>query len=287
MKELEKATKSIFMQCLNDPGIVQAIIGKINCIEQQDVQLEQEDKNNINGSVDINDILNKIDLIIKQQQSLEEYIKSSNSNEMVKKLEYEKKQYINKIQSLKEKLEIETKKNQDFIEKNASQSKKIEDLSAEKKDIEKSIEIIKDQYSSCEEFIEIVDCVNSLNEDDIEYVRKLCGCMNIFSITSLGRDENKIEQLWLYLRNIAVKNEDEKEISLLNKYFEFCIKVYNSSKEDDEKLHILDVEIGSEFDIMKSVRTSDSRQIGSVKYILVKGFCDGDNVKYKSIVKVE
>lgn len=94
--------------------------------------------------------------------------------------------------------------------------------------------------------------------------------------------------MWLFLRDIAIKDDSSQyEISILNRYFEFCINVYNLTKDNEEEKYICyEVSIGDEFEGDEMIKTVDSRQIGVIKEVVVKGYIYKDQIKYKTIVKV-
>lgn len=298
--ELERSIKYIFVQCINDPEILKIMKEKLSDLEKlQNNQMEQtkerEDIKNYNNECVVSkEVIKKIDLLLDKQKEIEEYIRNSSSKEnedLTDKLEKEKEKHAVEFEELKKKCgeEIENYKGllETFQKENLLFQEENKNLLSANNSMEERTEELKSRYSICEEMLDVWNCVSSLNHDNRDYIEKLCGGTDILAIVSLGRDENKIGQLWSYLRDLAVRYNDEKEISIMNRYFEFCIKVCNSTKFDSEKYVIADVEVGSEFDMNQSIRTSNSRQIGNVKAVVVKGVFIGDNIKFKSIVKVE
>ena len=298
--ELERSIKYIFVQCINDPEILKIMKEKLSDLEKlQNNQMEQikerEDIKNYNNECVVSkEVIKKIDLLLDKQKGIEEYIRNSSSKkdeDLTDKLEKEKEKHAVEFEELKKKCgeEIENYKGllETFKKENLLLQEENKNLLSANNSMEERTEELKSRYSICEEMLDVWNCVSSLNHDNRDYIEKLCGGTDILAIVSLGRDENKIGQLWSYLRDLAVRYNDEKEISIMNRYFEFCIKVCNSTKLDSEKYVIADVEVGSEFDMNQSIRTSNSRQIGNVKAVVVKGVFIGDNIKFKSIVKVE
>ena len=295
------ATKSIFVQCLNDPEIMEILKSKLNVSEESQnvntVQALERDGGNVGDRCISNTAMieEKIDEILRKQGNLEEYISNAatqKKEDLEFKLEQEKNSHISDINSLKQGHETEINKYKVLLEeaqvKNEELKRKIDNLLSINVTIEESMNSLKKKYSVCEELLDIWKRVNSLKQDNRAYIERLCGGEGILSILSLGRDENKIEQLWSYLRDLAIKGDEEKqEVSTLSQYFEFCIKVCNSTKQESEKYTMSDIEIGSEFDMNQSIRTADSRQIGSIKAVIVKGVLRGNIIIFKSIVKVE
>lgn len=298
--ELERSIKYIFVQCINDPEILKIMKEKLSDLDklqnnQMDQTKEREDiKIYNNKCVMSEEVIKKIDVLLDKQKEIEEYIRNSSSKkneDLTDKLEQEKEKHAVEIEELKKKLgeEIENYKGllETFQKKNLLLQEDNKNLLSTNKSMEERTEELKSRYSICEEMLDIWNCVNSLNYDNRNYIEKLCGGTDILAIVSLGRDENKIGQLWSYLRDLAVRYNDEKEISIMNRYFEFCIKVCNSTKLDSEKYVIADVEVGSEFDANQSIKTSNSKQIGNVKAVVVKGVLIGDHIKFQPIVRVE
>lgn len=258
--KLEDAAKSIFLQCLDDLDILEAIKNKLNgtkeaCVYEEN-QIQQSD-----------DCLNeKIDKILKM---MEDFVKSGTNKKTDR--EEELQEQNRNLTTENERLKNENRK-----------------LLTENKSIEEKCRIEISKYSVFEESLEIWNCINSLNYDNRDYLERLCGGSDVLAILSLGRDDGRIEQLWSYLRDMAIKGDVEKtELLNLNKYFEFCLKVANSTKLENEKYVILDIEPESEFDMNTCIRTSDSKQIGKIREIVVKSVKKGKNIKYKAIVRVE
>lgn len=270
---LENAIKSIFMQCLNDSGILKMIKAKLNDADetcaykenqrQQPYIFFNENTNEINTI-----LIEKIDEILKHQKTMESLMKS------------ETKQGMEETDELLTKLRNYKEQNRNFVIENKN-------LKNENKNLEEKYRIEISKYAIFEEALEVWNCINTLNYTNRGYTENLCGSLDILAILSLGRDDGKIEQLWLYLRDMAVKGDIEKiEVSKLSSYFEFCLKVANTTKAENEKYIMLDVEPESEFNMDTCIKTSDSRQIGKIKDIIVKCVTVGKNIKYKAIVRV-
>lgn len=155
----------------------------------------------------------------------------------------------------------------------------------EKKKIQSENTSLKKQYAIFERPLEIWSGIERLNSENIEYLGKLCGSANVMSILSLGRDEGKVEQLWSYIKDLAMKgNQDMEQIDILATYFEFCIELLNECKA--EKYSIFEIAPGSEFNIDFCIRAANSKQIGVVTKTIVKGMRKGDRILFKTIVSV-
>lgn len=268
--ELENDIKSIFFHYLNDSDILNLIRKNLNasnvvCISKEN-QVQQSSllkENNIiinqkleeilNGQKTIENLLNS-SIVEKDEEKLQKYKKEN--NELYSKnqvLENEKNQLIDKIKYVENVYKTEISK-----------------------------------YSIFKESLKIYTDVNSLNCENKYYMESLCGSLDVWAILSLGRDDGKIDQLWHYLRDLAIKKDSDKsEVSKLNNYFEFCLKVANSTKVENERYVSLNIDLGSEFNIETCIRTEDSKQIGRVRNLLVNGVNVGKNIKYQAIVRVE
>lgn len=279
--ELENAIKSIFVQCLNEPDIMETIKNKLNysshtraCEEKQPQRPHDclNENNNVISSV----IIEKVNEILEIQKRIEDWIGTGNKKEADRedKISAELKNCQEQIDSL--------------IIENESLKKENDKLKTENKDLEEKCSMEISKYAVFEEPLEVWNCINTLNDDNREYIGRLCGSFNILALLSLGRDDGKIEQLWFYLRDMSVKGVMDKiEVSKLNRYFEFCLKVANSTKPENERYIVSDIEPESEFNMGICIRTADSRQIGKIKDIIVRSVRVGENIKYKAVVSVE
>lgn len=282
--ELEKAIKSIFLQCLNEPDIAETIGAKLNYASKAWVH-EENQTQQLQGH--LNEIHTKIDKILESQERVEGLFKSEivretrNENKLSDRLRDARRENGLRIGNISERNE----KNIDqYKEKLEYCQRQIEELSVENNRLKSE----NAKYSVFEESLDVWKCIDSLNSDNRKYIEGLCGGSDVLAILSLGRDDGKIEQLWLYLRDMAVKGGAGKtEISKLNKYFEFCLKVANSTKTGNEKYVILDIEPGSEFEPGAYIRTTESKQIGYIKDVIVRRVNKGDVEKYQAIVRVE
>lgn len=104
--ELDNAVKSIFLQCLNEPDIIEAIKDKLNDADgAQTNRCLNENSNPINMV-----LIEKIDKILMNQKMIEDLIKSENNskvtnqkNELLAKLENAKNEYDSQIKDITEK----------------------------------------------------------------------------------------------------------------------------------------------------------------------------------------
>ena len=269
---LEDVAKQIFVQCLNDSEILELFKEKLGCNEcRREYAKPHQDDGEVFLTTEMMDKINQ--MFERQNQMLEQQQKISES---VSQNDYKKME-----QALNDYLEQAQAEEKHYLAEN-NKLKKIIDKQEQK------IKSLQDKYSTSEEIIGVWDDLNKLNTENRQYINSLAGGDNLLSIISLGRDEGKIGQLWLFLRDIAIKDDSSQyEISILNRYFEFCINVYNLTKDNEEEKYICyEASIGDEFEGDEMIKTVDSRQIGVIKEVVVKGYIYKDQIKYKTIVKV-
>lgn len=256
--ELINATKSIFLQCLNEPDVLEAIKKKLSTNQEYQMYYTNVIDND-NYSVS-SQILERLDEILDSQNTIKSYFNSEFKKENKDLSQSE----LDKIKEIYETEISEIKKINEKLKNNIS------------------------NYSIFKECLEVWNAINSLNDDNRSYINSLCGGKDLLAILSLGRDDGRIEQLWSFLRDKAVKGDIEKaEVIKLNQYFEFCLQVANSSKSENECYVFSAIEIGSEFDMNLCIRTTDSKQIGEIKNVIVKCVTVQEKVKFQAIVKVE
>lgn len=161
-----------------------------------------------------------------------------------------------------------------------------DDSKNSKNNYEAELDEYKELYRDFYEQAHMWNKFKELDYEKKEYLKKLCGSLNLIPVLSLGRDEGKIEQLWSYIKDLILKGNQDKQIEILVEYFEYCIRILNEYKYDEPQYSTFRVEEGTDFDMDTCIRTSDSRQIGTVSKTLVSGIKQGDKVIFKSIVRV-
>ncbi|GFI47640.1 hypothetical protein IMSAGC019_02966 [Lachnospiraceae bacterium] len=134
------------------------------------------------------------------------------------------------------------------------------------------------------DFAEIWEELSGLEGDLRNYLGGLAGSNEMYAFMSLGRELSKVKQLGKYIRDIAVAGStDENTIEVFNRYFCFCINVYNSASSGKQLSHI-PVMIGEEYSSEKCTKTSSSSFNGRVEKVLVDGFKNND-VEFRPVVK--
>lgn len=173
-----------------------------------------------------------------------------------------------------------TKENKELLKNN-------QNLKEEKDKVQAQLDELERKYKHFDAFQVIWDKLNRLDEDTRSYIGNLCGSFSLLSCISLGRDFGKLTQLWQYLKDIAVGATDEDQrVDIIGSYFELCIQMADSCSGESTKYSMYGAEINSEFDREKCIKTANSKQIGTVKRVLVRGVLKNDNIEFKSIVEI-
>lgn len=299
-EELDKALRSVLLQYMCDPEVIGIIKNNVNT-ENAFANSVEKTVANHTRQVDTNTekLIGKIDEILNGQQRIESLLKSvpqnnGNGNKAEDDFENAKVKEDESL-GLKSIIEeykrnkIQLKSQINALEKEISQLR-IQSKSAllEKEKIQSEYDSLERQYAVFVNQLKIWNSIKLLNDENKEYLEKLCGSFSVMSVLSLGRDEGKVDQLWSYLRDLAVKgNQAADQIEILARYFEFCIELSNACRDDEEKYCIFDIEPGNEFDMAMCIRAADSKQIGNVSKTIVRGIKDGEKVRFKAIVGVK
>lgn len=250
-----------------DELITESTLDKVK--KEYEKKLEENSKNYDRNITEYKELIERY---LQQNQSLEE----DRMN-----LETEKSELLEKLNQLTDKCE---KLESEILQTN---EQNVEALSKIEK-IQTDYNALQVQYALFERPFEVWSDIQRLNKEIKEYLEELSGSIEVMSILSLGRDERKIEQLWTYLRDLSVKEgHSSDQVSILSRYFEFCIELANADKREDDRLSLFDVEAGSEFNMEECIRSADSRQIGIVSETIVNGVREGDRVRFKAIVNVK
>lgn len=277
--ELENAMLSVFLEFLDYPEVMDKIQRIMNNVENQ-MQQSQNCFNETNySSIASTGVIHEI---LTNQKTIINLIRQipvkDTTKEETPSAEIKNDEIISDLQKKVDKLTSENNNLKNDNKNLADDNKTLK----EKYDREIS------KYSVFEETAEIWECINSMSCDNKEYIERLCGSLDVLAVLSLGRDDDKIEQLWGYLREVAVKcDSQKKEITELNRYFEFCLNTSNSIKSENEKYIICDIEPGVEFETEKYIKTADSKQIGTIGEVLVRSVKKGETVIFKAIVRVD
>lgn len=273
LEELDRAFRSVLLQYMYDPEIIGVIKNNINTEKNIENSIEKTGANSvIQSNTNPEILMDKIDRILESQQQLENFVKSNlqnNADQKENDLKNVNAEQVKEILKLRNEKEELIKQNDSIRQEN-----------------QKNISLVS-QYSMFDKQLNIWNSMQLLNDENKDYIEKLCGSFRLMSILSLGRDEGKVEQLWLNLKDLAVnKKQDDKQINILGGYFEFCIEVLSECKEGEEYC-MFDITPGEEFDVNVGIRTIYSSQIGNVSKTIVRGVKEGENIIYKPIVSVE
>lgn len=145
-----------------------------------------------------------------------------------------------------------------------------------------------EQFQVAQEGVQLWEHRKLLSDSSRNYICQLCGSDEFYAFVSLGRDETKIAQLWSYVKEKAVQYEEhEQEVTILNDFFEFCIQVANEINASEERYSFYEPNIDDAYHMESCIKTCNSRQIGNIKKIIVRGVKQKDQIKFKSIVQID
>lgn len=158
-------------------------------------------------------------------------------------------------------------------------------LTEEKQKIEMAITDSNKKYAPLQETLRIWESLNELDEKEKSYIGELCGSFELYACLSLGREFKKIGQLWQKLKDMTI-SADSKGVRIFVDYFEFCIRVANSVRATAEQYVFFKPDIGAEFDVERCIKTSSSKQIGTVRRVITQGVKSGSTIIYQAIVEI-
>ena len=297
LQQVQELDKKFDEKINSDHADINKILQQIQELDEKFDDKNQNELNQLKKESD--DQKKQIELLrsqIEQKDSLSADLNQQNQN-LQKESADQKKQ----IELLRSQIEQKgrlsadlNQENQNLQKESADQKKQIELLRSEITQKDNEYHQLSDAYESkiseyadLEEFLTIKKCISSLNYINKNYIKNLCGGSDILALVSLGRSDNRISQLWQYLKDTAIRpDSDIHEIENLNAYFEFCIKVSNSAKPQNEWYVIHEPELGSDMDSSTCIRSGNSTQIGTVCSVLTKCVTRKNDVIFKAIVKI-
>lgn len=272
---IENAIKEVFLECIKDSQIIDSL--KYELSEDNRIGKSVTSIRN-NRETTNNEVNHKLNELLGNQKKIIEFlaIRGNRGNDETRS-------------SLSRRPEIE--QNDDMIslkKENMRLKEQVQILKSDNEACKKEKQDILDKFHIIEESLEIIENIKMLSEDSRDYIYQLCGSDEFYALVSIGRDEIKINQLWHYLREQAVKsNANEKDVKIINNFFEFSIKVFNSTKINKDKYSFYEPMKNDEYNMEYCIRTSDSRQIGSVKEIIIRGVKQNEKIIFKSIVRID
>lgn len=289
------ALKDVFLEIIREPDIqgeIQNLLGEqcstSHCNTANDgANFANSHLGSLIASVNNHNtsaVLDKIETIISMLDSLEKKIPNDESklaNDIVCAIEYKiyeiQNGEVEKIKNICQKLE------QDKL----SLKNEIELLTKEKNILEKNCSETQKRFEPFSELFNVWEELNQLDDYSKSYLGSLCGSFDLYACLSLGRDSGKLNQLWQFIKENALGVEKEPTcVVILNDYFEFCIKVANSHKSNEDQYSFFDIELGSDYDFEKCIKTSNSKQVGVVKRLVSKGVKIRDKIVYQAIVEI-
>ena len=197
------------------------------------------------------------------------------SAESVKKLFAE----VQTLSSDKASLQEDKKSLQDEIEASKSKLEEVEKISAELEYYKKTFSVIDSAYKkylSTDESIR--QNLEGIFGDGTSIQGFIFGAAN----------EKHLNEFWEYLRySMNDGRISEVEQNNLSAVFDFCFDALNKSSSEPIFLR-LETEIGKRFDNRTMTRTSDSKQFGNVKKVLLEGYTTAvGNIVQPSLVLIE
>ena len=185
---------------------------------------------------------------------------------------------------LNEKLRIKDDKINELNKDNENKKARIlgleNDIRALKKESENKLADVKS-------LLDLKGNIDKFLPETRAFIDELAGGNDVVMHMCLGRSKKKIEQLWTYIKDIAVReNANTDEIKALAIYFDHSIQMNNRIQKDNP-FYELDIEIGGEFDSSRYIKTTDSCLNGHISVVLVKGYEAGGDYCFKPIVRVE
>lgn len=201
-----------------------------------------------------------------------------------KELSYEKTKLDSAFDNLNKELRIKDDKINELNQDNENKKDRIlgleNDISALKKESENKLADVKS-------LLDLKENIDKFLPETREFIDELAGGDDVVMHMCLGRSKKKIEQLWTYIKDIAVReNSNTDEIKALAIYFDYTIKMNNRIQKDNP-FNELDIEIGGMFDSSRYIKTTDSCLNGHISVVLVKGYEAGGDYCFKPIVRVE
>lgn len=278
-RQMEHAVKSIFLECIKDPQIMESL------------------KDGLSGDGDAGGIIrtsgndrfiqigDKLDQLLKKQNDMMLLLESGGNQGNDKAIPFFSKR-VGKDQNDEI---VSLKKDYENLERTVKElrmelEKEITEKEAWKKEEQRRLEKIQ----AAREGLEIWEKVKLLSKDSKRYIYQLCGSDEFYALVSLGRDGQKIAQLWNYLRDQAVLYEEhEQDVKIINDFFEFCIHVANEINEKEDRYSFYETDIGGVYDMESCIKTCNSRQIGNIARIIVRGVKQKEKIKFKSIVQTD
>lgn len=249
--------------------------------EKNDIKLKYEEKLNLTKDLENeNNTLKEKNKKLKNENDLfKERIK--NLEKEISDLKEREKDLRNKLDILnKEKLNL-SNRNKDLEDKLENKISENEILNKEDLKLKKRIEKLK----SFEKWTNIYEKYKSLSGEVRNSLSGIFKGDDIPTFIYCGLQENNINNLWEYMKSLALNGEEE--VCLLSEIFFNFFDAYNLIYENP-LYQKQNVQIGDEFDDELYIRTSGSNPAGNIKKIILEGYILKSNKKIikKSIVEL-
>lgn len=228
------------------------------------------------------EVQEEIRKIVQKDRSLE-----GNANEKIKELEKEIKRLYGQLEETQKECE---KRNNDYKKLEAEKAvleKENQNIQDSMNNIHKEFENYMKEFEPFEEIKEVWQGFLKLEKSQQLFLKNLCGSWDIKSFIALGKDKNGIRQLWDFIRDEIMNSDRNREnISILARYFDLCIDVYNKTNIRKEYYNKTEVLIGTEYDSRQHIKTAESVVNGVVQEIVLNGYDMQEDV-IKPIVVVK
>lgn len=262
-----------------------------------------------------NDLKEELDALTMKNQSLTKQFKSSENARMkffdqIQNLEVEKMALQREKKSLQDEISAANSEIENLKSERDKLAAAVQNLETEKNKIERENNFLQDRIAAASEKLDLFEETatalqyykNSFAEIDNAYQKylslnekiryNLAGIFgegtNIQGFLFGAANEKHLNEFWEYLRySINDGRLSEGEKNTLSAIFDFCFNALNKSSRD--KIFVrLNTEIGSNFDNRIMTRTSDSKQLGKVKKVLLEGYANRvGNVVQPSLVLID
>lgn len=292
---VDTAVKEIVFQSLKSPEgteLIREILYSEKAMEKSELSrealMEASKQGNVKGdnaaTINIDERLvqqlqKKVDGILLWQENFRQILRE------------ELKEHQNAVKQKQEDSNEKIKELEDKIRQltrdNSEQTSALEKIEKAHKEMVGKYNKTMQKYESFSIWTKTWDALNEIPEEDKSYLAGLCGSFSQFACMSLGRDQNKLEQLWNYIKDKAVASSpDYNSIEKLSAYFDTCIHQANFVLSEGQTYEVKAIKVGSDFCREMCIRTGDSRQIGTVQQVVLGCVIQGEKVRYRAIVRV-
>ena len=220
----------------------------------------EKNKTHIKDTLQINDMQNDIDKIKKDLEMFEWFrnmFQPNTQNDVeLKQLKDENQRLKDRFDSANTNIDKLKKDLQRIQEQNQLLSTRLQNL---------PLNTLQELY-------------NSLNDETKIGIKNSLCCDNELELFTSG--VLNIEAIWEYAKYMLI--EDKSDFEALRDIFYILFESYKKVQSVEYQA----ITIGEEFDSYLHIRDNKSEPSGTIQEVLLKGFCNGDEVIKKSVVRV-